>query len=339
MHLPVKLRRRIFYVTAAAVLVSGIGVAARPDAQPATSSEPKAASEASASTVTAPDAVGAEAALLAAVPGAAAAADEAEPEVAQEAEPQLKVTTYTVTDGDTIEAIAQRYGLETETLLMANDLYEDDLLQIGQELQIPAIDGLVYTVAEGDTLWGVADAFSADFNEIVDANPDINADALQPGDVLLVPGGTPPSRRVGTMVASRGGERTPSVSGTLAWPAYGEITDWFGGRVHPVLGYWHLHDGLDIGAGWGSPVGAAAAGTVTHAGWNGGYGITVQIDHGDGVETMYAHLSEVTVGYGEWVETGDLIGYVGDTGNSTGPHLHFTVIVGGSPVDPWEWLP
>lgn len=337
LHLPVNLRRRLFYITAAAVLVSGVGAAVKPTPE-TTSGERSAAGakSAAAATVDSTDTVGAEATLLAAVPAAAAA--KSEPEEADEAEPQPKVTTYTVEAGDTIEGIATRFGLETETLLMVNDLYADDLLQIGQELQIPAMDALVYEVAEGDTLWGVADAFDADFHEIVSANPDINADALQPGDILLVPGGTPPSRQR-TMVASRGGGRSPAASGTLAWPAYAELTDWFGGRVHPVLGYWHMHDGIDIGVGWGTPVGAAAPGTVTHAGWDGGYGITVQIDHGDGVVTMYAHLSEVAVGYGDWVDTGDLIGYSGDTGNSTGPHLHFSVIVWGTPVDPLDWLP
>lgn len=349
MHLPTSgaLRRRFFGAALAAIVVSGVGAAVRPPAVPATAPASNAADDESKTGTSANDAgqredlpaVGAEAALAAALPQAAPAlAAETAPEPQEEAA-RPKVTTYTVVEGDTIEAIAERYGLSVDTLLYANDMYADDILQIGQELLIPSMDALVYTVVEGDTMWGVADAFTADFDEIVKANPDVDADALQPGQVLFVPGGTPPARR--TMVASRGGgSRTASASGTFAlWPAYGNTTDEFGWRVHPITGVWHLHDGLDIDVAYGTPVAAVDSGTVTTAGWLGGYGIAVKIDHGNGITTMYAHLDSVAVDPGDWVETGDLIGYSGNTGNSTGPHLHFTVLVGGEPVDPWGWLP
>ena len=343
MHLPTSVvRRRVFATALAALVVSGVGVAVRPQALPAATPE-QAGSEDSAAAEYTPDMfygpilpVGAEAVVTQKL--APAAKGESEPEPDEE-QPAPKVTTYTVVEGDTIEAIAQRYGLSTETLLYVNAMYADDILQIGPELLIPAMDALVYTVVEGDTMWGVADAFDADFDAIVAANPDVNADALQPGDILFVPGGTPPSRR--TMVASRsGGSRTPAATGTFAiWPVYDMVTDWFGWRTHPVTGVWHLHDGIDINAPTGTPVAAVASGTVTTAGWLGGYGYAVKVDHGDGIMTMYAHLSEVAVSPGEWVDTGDIIGYSGNTGNSTGPHLHFTVLVWGEPVDPWGWLP
>lgn len=341
MHLPASVfRRRVFATALAALVASGVGMAARPQAVPASTpepSEPEDTAEAAYTPETfygppVPEGVEALAALK------RAPAAEAEAAGAEEQQPRPKVITYTVVEGDTIEEIALRHGVSTETLLYINDMYADDILHIGQELLIPTMDALVYTVVEGDTMWGVADAFDADFDEIVAANPDVNADALQPGDILFVPGGTPPSRR--TMVASRGGSRTPAATGSFAiWPVWGEVTDWFGWRVHPVTGVWHLHDGIDLNAPTGTPVAAVAPGTVTTAGWLGGYGYAVKVDHGDGIMTMYAHLSEVAVSPGEWVETGEIIGYSGSTGNSTGPHLHFTVLVWGEPVDPWGWLP
>ncbi|MFB5083156.1 peptidoglycan DD-metalloendopeptidase family protein [Symbiobacterium thermophilum] len=341
MHLPTSaLRRRVFATALAALVASGVGVAARPDSAPATAPNQAGPDDATAGAI--PEGfygpalpVGAEAVALQKASAAAAAEAQAEPE---EEQPKPKVITYTVVEGDTIEDIAHRYGVSTETLLYINDMYADDILHIGQELLIPTMDALVYTVVEGDTMWGVADAFDADFDAIVAANPDVNADALQPGDILFVPGGTPPSRR--TMVASRGGSRTPAATGTFdIWPVWGGVTDWFGWRVHPVTGVWHLHDGIDLDAPTGTPVAAVASGTVTTAGWLGGYGYAVKVDHGDGIMTMYAHLSQVAVSVGEWVETGEIIGYSGSTGNSTGPHLHFTVLVWGEPVDPWGWLP
>lgn len=341
LHLPTPaFRRRVFATALAALLASGVGMAARPQAVPAQAPE-QAGPDDSASqdnqVASSGSAAPAEAESAELEKGAPAALAEAEPEPEEE-QPKPKVIKYTVVEGDTIEDIARRYGVSTETLLYVNDMYADDILQIGQELLIPTMDALVYTVAEGDTMWGIADAFSADFDEIVAANPDVNADALQPGDILFIPGGTPPSRR--TAVASRGGSRTPAATGTFEiWPVSANVSDWFGWRVHPVTGVWHLHDGIDLDASYGTPVAAVASGTVTTAGWLGGYGNAVKIDHGDGIMTMYAHLSEVAVSPGEWVEAGELIGYVGSTGNSTGPHLHFTVLVWGEPVDPWGWLP
>ena len=123
----------------------------------------------------------------------------------------------------------------------------------------------------------------------------------------------------------------PSSSG-LIWPVSGPITSPFGMR------WGSLHPGLDIGAGMGTPIKAAAAGRVLVAGYNGGYGNLVVIDHGNGLATAYAHQSQIAVSVGQQVAQGQVIGYVGSTGFSTGPHLHFEVRVNGSPVDPMGYL-
>jgi len=122
--------------------------------------------------------------------------------------------------------------------------------------------------------------------------------------------------------------------GILLRPVSGRITSSYGPRVHPILGTTRLHTGIDFGSAYGTAIAAAAAGTVIHASGFGGYGNTVIIDHGGGMSTLYAHQSSINVSNGAVVETGDTIGFVGSTGLSTGPHLHFEVRILGSPVDP-----
>lgn len=136
---------------------------------------------------------------------------------------------------------------------------------------------------------------------------------------------------------SRGG---PYTGGRFGWPvpASARVTSDYGMRLHPLLNERRMHTGVDIGAPEGSSVVAVADGTVIFAGWFGAYGNTIVIDHGGGVASMYAHLSSISVSEGQKVDRGDNIGRVGDTGWSTGPHLHFEVRVNGDPVNPWGYL-
>jgi murein DD-endopeptidase MepM/ murein hydrolase activator NlpD len=131
--------------------------------------------------------------------------------------------------------------------------------------------------------------------------------------------------------AQSSGSGTVSAAG-LIWPVNGPVTSPFGTR------WGRMHDGIDIGVPSGTPIHAAAAGTVIYAGWMEGYGNLVVLDHGDGLSTAYGHQSSIAVGYGQGVAQGQVIGYVGSTGHSTGPHLHFEVRVNGSPVDPLGYL-
>jgi len=137
------------------------------------------------------------------------------------------------------------------------------------------------------------------------------------------------------------GRMMPQAGGTgqLAWPVNGEITSPFGWRVHPIWGTQIFHAGLDIGADYGDPVHAADSGTVVFAGWMGGYGNAVMIDHGGGMVTLYGHNSSITVGEGEQVSKGQIIALAGSTGNSTGPHCHFEVRIHGEVVSPLQYLP
>jgi len=135
-----------------------------------------------------------------------------------------------------------------------------------------------------------------------------------------------------------GSSGAPLGTGQFMRPVPGAIVSGFGPRVHPILGTTRVHTGLDMAASMGEPIRAADTGNVVMAGWNGGYGNCVIIDHGAGLSTLYAHQSEVAVSVGQRVNRGEVIGYVGSTGLSTGPHLHFEVRVNGTPVDPTQYL-
>lgn len=129
-------------------------------------------------------------------------------------------------------------------------------------------------------------------------------------------------------------DRPAPVQSGLMMPVAGPITSYFGYRYHPILHFTRFHAGLDIGASWGSPIVAAADGQVAAAGWAGGYGREVQIEHPGGIRTLYGHMSEIVAQPGTYVHAGQVIGYVGSSGLSTGPHVHFEVRISGTPVNP-----
>lgn len=128
-------------------------------------------------------------------------------------------------------------------------------------------------------------------------------------------------------------------NGGWAWPTAGGVASGFGQRLHPILGYYRMHTGMDIGGAMGQPIWAAHDGIVSSAGWNGGYGNTIILGHGANTTSLYAHMSGFAVSAGDYVTAGQLIGYVGSTGLSTGPHLHFEVRINGAPVNPAPYLP
>lgn len=133
-------------------------------------------------------------------------------------------------------------------------------------------------------------------------------------------------------------KKLPEV-GNIIWPVKGPIVSPFGMRIHPIYGIWAFHSGVDIDAPTGTPIRAVADGIVIYAGWLGSYGIVVFLRHGGNITTVYAHMQYFTVELNQYVKQGDIIGYVGNTGLSTGPHLHFEIRIDGKPVDPQKWLP
>ena len=147
-----------------------------------------------------------------------------------------------------------------------------------------------------------------------------------------------PTGNVETPPEDDGGYVMQSYGGGMIWPISGPITSEFGWRTHPIFGSARFHSGLDIGGDYGMAIHAAASGVVIEAGWIGGYGNTVMIEHGSGVVTLYGHNESLVVSVGQHVNQGDVIAYCGSTGNSTGPHCHFEVRLDGEPVSPWNYL-
>jgi murein DD-endopeptidase MepM/ murein hydrolase activator NlpD len=256
--------------------------------------------------------------------------------------------TYTVQSGDTLTGIASHYGLSMMTLWWANKLTTKDELHIGQRLVIPPVNGLVVTVKEGDTLDSVAAQYSVDaagilaVNQLTESNLIIGQTLVLP-DAKGAPIPTPtpaPVKKAATHRASSScsscGPSTFS-GGAFAWPV-------IGGGNYVSQGFHYGHYAIDIAADYGSPVVAAADGTVIFAGWkNNGGGYQVWMSHGSNLYTTYNHMSAITVSAGESVGRGQQVGRVGQSGDATGPHCHFEVWVGpiwngGTRVNPLRYF-
>lgn len=249
--------------------------------------------------------------------------------------PRLGVITYTVQAGDSVQSIANAFDLQPTTLLWSNPKLEElpDLLRIGQEVVILPVDGVHHTVVEDDTLESIAEKYkvgSADISGLSFNSLHPPLFRIQEGTKLIVPGGTKPY--VPRRVTSYSGPIPNNARGTGAftWPVLGKITQ----------GYWWGHRALDVGAPTGSAVLATDGGYVSFVGWTDiGYGYLVILDHANGYSSYYAHLSQMYVMVGQRVERGQVIGAVGSTGNSTGPHLHLEIRYNGVEQNPLVYLP
>jgi murein DD-endopeptidase MepM/ murein hydrolase activator NlpD len=249
--------------------------------------------------------------------------------------PRLQIVTYTVQAGDTVQLIADQFALQPTTIMWANPAIEDapDLLRIGQEVIILPIDGVYHRVEEEDTLASIAEKYEVERDAIVSCrynNLENARAAIELADYLVVPGGEKPYEP--RVVTAYAGSVPQGARGTgrFQWPVLGLITQ----------GYWYGHRAIDIGAPTGSAVLATDGGFISFAGWTDvGYGYLIVVDHANGFATYYAHLSNIYVAEGQAIERGKVIGAVGNTGNSTGPHLHFEVRHNGSQQNPRAYLP
>lgn len=233
-----------------------------------------------------------------------------------------EISTYVVQSGDTIYGIAAKFGLDPETIMWSNGDLENapDLLSVGQELTVLPVNGVYHQVGEGDTIESVASTFKADPAAIINYplnGLDPDQPVIVPGQWLVVPGGNKPFiPRAVTAYTGEIPEGASEGTGAFAWPASGNI----------YQGFFPWHPAIDIAAYFGAPVLAADSGYVIMAGWSDvGYGYHVVIDHGNGYQTLYAHLQAYYVEAGDNVALGQQIGEMGNTGNATGPHVHFEV--------------
>ena len=234
------------------------------------------------------------------------------------------VSTYIVREGDTIASVAKMHNVSEGTILSANDLPRGATLKVGQELVILPIPGVKYTVKRGDTLESIAKATGGNVNEIAVHNS-VDNSTLLAGAEIFIPNGevsaiVPPTRKPGSAAA-------PSTAAPAKNNGYFKSPLASYRRTQGIHGY----NGVDMGAPEGTSVRAAASGDITVArsgGWSGGYGSYAVISHPNGSQTLYAHMSGLTVSSGDYVSQGEVIGYVGHTGKVSGPtgnHLHFEI--------------
>lgn len=260
-------------------------------------------------------------------------------------QPNHDFTTYVVERGDSAFSIAEKFGIREETILGGNEFLSSDagVLQTGVELVILPIDGVLHTVREGETLDTLVEKYGIAIEDIVGYEPNnlefpyrlhVDTQILVPGAVAESFFWEPPVTAYYSSSSSpealQGIYVAPLGTGTFVWPLRGQITQ----------GYWYGHQALDIGAPVGSNVVASDAGTVTYAAWSPYcYGYLIVLNHGNGFETFYAHMNSFYVRVGQQVRKGQSIGASGNSGCSSGPHLHFEIRINRGRDDPNWYLP
>jgi LysM repeat protein len=249
-----------------------------------------------------------------------------------------RISLYTVRSGDSLEQIARMFGVNTNTILWANDLKKGTVLRPDQVLVILPITSIQHTVRSGETLKSIADKYGSDINEIAQFNSLEVSEKLTIGSVVIIPDAEgsltlaenkrleeeQKKKTAQTKVAVKVSSSGVNTSGYFIRPVVGGI------RTQGIHGY----NGVDIAGPLNTPIRASASGRVVvsrSGGWNGGYGSYVVIQHNNGTQTLYAHMNSVAVSVGQNVSQGQTIGKMGTTGRSTGVHLHFEVRGGKNP--------
>lgn len=238
----------------------------------------------------------------------------------------LELSSYTVRKGDSIGAIARRFGLSVDTLVGMNGVKSAKSLGVGVELKIPNMDGIIYKVAKGDSLGSIAKRYKVGITDLADAN-DLGTAVLVPGQSVFIPGAKLPQAELKRFLGE-----------SVVWPVRGAISSYYGYRSDPFSGTRRFHAAIDIVANSGTPIKAPMDGRVADVGYNSVYGNYIILSHADGMQSLFGHMSSTAVKIGKTVAQGAVIGFVGNTGYSTGPHLHFGLFKRGSPVNPLKML-
>jgi LysM repeat protein len=235
----------------------------------------------------------------------------------------LLYDSHIVQDGEHVSGLGVDFGLYQGTIVSINKITNTRLLQIGKVLKIPNQDGILHAVRDGETLSSLAERYKADSEAIKIAN-ELFSDNIAAGTDLFIPG------------ARLDWTKLQEINGDLfIWPINGSITSSYGYRRDPFNGSRRqFHSGIDIRASMGTPVMAAMAGRVSSVGYDNVFGNYVVVNHHSGYRTLYGHMSVIRTRTGAYVAMGERIGDVGSTGQSTGPHLHFTVYKNGVTVNP-----
>lgn len=241
-----------------------------------------------------------------------------------------KISTYVVQPGDTVAKVAAKFGVSENTVRWANGLGKKDVLQRGQNLVILPITGVKHKVQKGETLASIAKKYKADISDIADYNDLAQSGVVYQGDLLIIPDGeivavSTPTKT--TKVVPGSGVKKTGIASSKGYYIQPVVPD--GGRIRKTQGFHTRYNAIDVGAPVGTPIRAMANGTVivtkSPNAYNGGYGGLTIITHANGSQTLYAHQSKILVSSGERVSQGQIIGYTGNTGKSTGPHLHYEI--------------
>ena len=256
-----------------------------------------------------------------------------------------EIFAYEVQPGDTLSSLAQRFSVKKETLMMENDLWNANSLRSGMTLKILPVDGISHVVQKGDTVEKIAKKYEVEAEEIIRQNQLETDDVLLADTALIIPGGKKEVAPPVTTTTYAGGNTAPSnpsaysysgsSSGRLIWPTLG--------AAKLTQGFRSGHYAIDIANRAKGPIFAAAGGRVIKAayGWNGGYGNYIIIDHGNGMQTLYAHNEKLYVTEGQYVDQGQTISWMGNTGRVygvTGIHLHFEVRINGVKYNPMNFF-
>jgi murein DD-endopeptidase MepM/ murein hydrolase activator NlpD len=253
-----------------------------------------------------------------------------------------EIFAYQVESGDTLSSVAQRFGVKKETLIMENDLWRNSSLRTGMVVKILPVDGISHLVQKGDTIEKIAKKYNVAQNVITKQNQLADGEDLLTGTALIIPGATKsqPVYAAKTVVGktapgSVAGYYGGSSKGRLIWPTLS--------AARLTQGFHSGHYALDIANRNRGPIFAAAAGKVVKAsyGWNGGYGNVIIIDHGNGMQTLYGHNEKLYVTEGQYVEQGQTISWMGNTGRvygATGIHVHFEVRINGVKYNPMNFF-
>jgi LysM repeat protein len=238
-----------------------------------------------------------------------------------------QISIYVVREGDTLQTISKMFNVSINTIIWSNDNIKNGKVKPGESLVILPISGIQHTVKSGDSIESIARNYKADIDEIYSYNQLNKNSKLSAGDIVIVPDGEITTKK----------ELTPKKAGSSGKSRnvrdYTSAPDYTGYYARPLTGGIktqgiHGYNGVDIASTFGTNILASADGTVIvskSSGWNGGYGSYIVIKHSNGTQTLYAHLSGVAVSVGDEVTQGQVIGYMGSTGKSTGTHLHFEI--------------
>jgi murein DD-endopeptidase MepM/ murein hydrolase activator NlpD len=235
-------------------------------------------------------------------------------------------SSYKVKRGDSVSGIALSHGISMDAVIACNSITNARRLREGETLRIPNMDGIPYTIRKGDTLSKISSSFKVPLEAILDAN-DIQSDDIVLGTLLFIPG-----------ARMKAEELKLALGEFFIYPIRGRLTSPFGWRNDPISGVRRYHAALDLASPTGTIVKASMDGRVSTTGFNATYGNYIILSHDGGFQTMYAHLSVISVKKNEPVNQGTKIGEVGNTGYSTGPHLHFAVFKSGKAVNPLDYL-